>query len=115
MFLAARPSVFAYAKVFPEGRANMVAEVLFGMLVVASTVSRGQEPMPMEHQHEQQKSTKSTDPEQQHSQHDMSNMAGMDHSAMDHSGMNSSGMFLMNESSGTGFQPSAWPMPMIMT
>lgn len=29
--------------------------------------------------------------------------------------MNSAGMFLMGESSGTGFQPSAWPMPMLMT
>jgi hypothetical protein len=48
-------------------------------------------------------------------QHDMSQMAGMDHSTMNHTDMNSSGMLLMNESSGTGFQPSAWPMPMVMT
>ena len=48
-------------------------------------------------------------------QHDMSKMAGMDHSAMGRSEMNSSGMFLMSESSGTGIQPAAWPMPMMMT
>jgi hypothetical protein len=60
-------------------------------------------------------------------------MQGMDHSKMDHSQMNHgqmnpSGMagmnhgkqmnkaseFLMRESSGTAFQPSAWPMPMLM-
>jgi hypothetical protein len=61
----------------------------------------------------------------------------MDHSQMDHSrmnpdtdqstsnmkgmpgmsssdDMNSAGTFLMRESSGTAFQPSAWPMPMLM-
>jgi hypothetical protein len=48
-------------------------------------------------------------------QHDMSQMAGMDHSTMNHTDMNRSGMLLMNESSGTGFQPAAWPMPMVMT
>ena len=30
-------------------------------------------------------------------------------------GMDSASEFLMGESSGTGFQPSAWPMPMVMT
>src|SRR5579883_1661952 len=40
---------------------------------------------------------------------------GMDMPGMDMSGMNQAGMFLMNESSGTTFQPSAWPMPMLMT
>jgi hypothetical protein len=29
-------------------------------------------------------------------------------------GMNSAGSFLMRESSGTAFQPAAWPMPMLM-
>ena len=43
-------------------------------------------------------------------QHDMSTMSGMNHGDM-----NDSGMFLMRESSGTGFQPAAWPMPMLMT
>jgi hypothetical protein len=33
---------------------------------------------------------------------------------MDH-GMDSASEFLMRESSGTGFQPSAWAMPMVMT
>jgi hypothetical protein len=61
--------------------------------------------------------------------HSMQNMPGMDHSQMDHSKMDHSqmdhsqmghdmdaaGMLLMNESSGTGFQPESWPMPMAMT
>jgi hypothetical protein len=34
---------------------------------------------------------------------------------MHHQDMSSAEMFLMNESSGTGFEPSAWPMPMAMT
>ena len=45
----------------------------------------------------------------------MQKMPGMSHGSMNHDDMNSAGMFLMNESSGTGFQPSAWPMPMLMT
>src|SRR5688572_33312032 len=47
--------------------------------------------------------------------HAMPNMTGMDHSTMDHSTLNPAGMFLMGQSSGTAFQPSAWPMPMLMT
>ena len=46
--------------------------------------------------------------------HAMPNMAGMDHRAMDHSPLNAAGMFLMGQSSGTSYQPSAWPMPMAM-
>ena len=46
--------------------------------------------------------------------HSASNMAGMDHSSMDHS-LNAAGTFLMGQSSGTTFQPAAWPMPMLMT
>jgi hypothetical protein len=46
--------------------------------------------------------------------HAMPNMTGMDHSSMDHSSLNPAGMFLMGQSSGTGFQPAAWPMPMLM-
>src|SRR4051794_16177574 len=43
-------------------------------------------------------------------------MAGHDHSMMHmHSSMNDGGSFLMRESSGTGLQPAAWPMPMLMT
>jgi hypothetical protein len=33
---------------------------------------------------------------------------------MNHGSMNSAGMFLMGQSSGTAYQPAAWPMPMIM-
>ena len=46
-------------------------------------------------------------------QHDHSQM---DHSKMDHSkmDMDSADSFLMRQSSGTSFQPSAWPMPMLM-
>lgn len=45
----------------------------------------------------------------------MQKVPGMSHGSMNHDDMNSAGMFLMKESSGTGFQPSAWPMPMLMT
>ncbi len=44
----------------------------------------------------------------------MPDMPGMDHSGMSMK-MNAAEMFLMGESSGTAFQPSAWPMPMLMT
>lgn len=47
--------------------------------------------------------------------HATPNMTGMDHGSMDHSSLNTAGMFLMGQSSGTGFQPSGWPMPMLMT
>jgi hypothetical protein len=47
--------------------------------------------------------------------HSAPNMTGMDHSSMDHSTLNPAGMFLMGQSSGTGYQPAAWPMPMLMT
>jgi hypothetical protein len=43
------------------------------------------------------------------------NMPGMNQGLMNHGEMNAAGMFLMHESSGTAFQPSAWPMPMLMT
>jgi hypothetical protein len=46
-----------------------------------------------------------------HSQMDHSQM---DHSTMDHGAMNAAGSFLMGQSSGTAYQPSAWPMPMVM-
>ena len=48
-------------------------------------------------------------------QHNMSNMPHAGHSAVAHTDMNSAGMFLMRETSGTAFQPEAWPMPMLMT
>src|SRR5438445_6091557 len=82
-------------------------------LLVGSVAASGQNPKSDEHQHGDQQPP-SAQP-QQPPQHDMSKMAGMDHSAMGHSDLNSAGMFLMNESSGTGFQPAAWAMPMVMT
>jgi len=50
---------------------------------------------------------------------DHSKMQGMDHSkmqGMDHMNMgdNAAGMMLMNQASGTGENPQAWPMPMRM-
>ncbi len=47
--------------------------------------------------------------------HSEPDMTGMDHSSMDHSSVNSAGRFLRGQSSGTSFQPAAWPMPMLMT
>lgn len=44
----------------------------------------------------------------------MPNMSGS-HQGMHHSSMTSAGSFLMGQSSGTAFQPAAWPMPMLMT
>jgi len=43
----------------------------------------------------------------------MPSTAGMQE--MDHESLNRTGMFLMGQSSGTGYQPSSWPMPMLMT
>lgn len=83
-------------------------------LLAGSAAALGQDQKPMEEDHGQHLQQLGKDV-QDHSQHDMSKMAGMDHSAIGDSEMNSAGMFLMNESSGTGFQPSAWPMPMLMT
>jgi hypothetical protein len=78
-----------------------------------------------QHQHEHPSGTKKAaeDPHAGHSMpsdaaghhHASPNMTGMNHSSMDHSTLNSAGTFLMGQSSGTGFQPSAWPMPMLMT
>lgn len=76
-----------------------------------------------EHQHGAQAEKKKDDPHAGHTtpagetggnHHAMPNMTGMDHDSMDHSSLNSAGMFLMGQSSGTGFQPVAWPMPMLM-
>lgn len=39
----------------------------------------------------------------------------MDHGSMAHGEMNAAGKFLMRQSSGTAFQPLAWPMPMLIT
>lgn len=81
------------------------ALTLTGSLLAGSAAAIGQDQKLTEEDHGQQQQQPGNDP-QDHSQYDMSKMAGMDHSAMRHSGMNSSG---------TGFQPAAWPMPMIMT
>src|ERR1039458_3217194 len=47
-------------------------------------------------------------------QSEMSMDMSGDSMRMEH-GIDPARAFLMNESSGTGFQPSAWPMPMLMT
>ena len=93
---------------------KLKALALLAGLMLGSFAALGQDQRSAEDNQEQQKQPPSGSPHD-HSQHDMSKMAGMDHSSMGHSEMNSSGMFLMNESSGTGFQPAAWPMPMLMT
>lgn len=87
---------------------------LTASLLAGSVAALGQEQKPTEDDHGQHQQQPANDP-QDHSQHDMSKMPGMDHSDMGNSGMNSAGMFLMTESSGTGLQPAAWPMPMLMT
>jgi hypothetical protein len=73
------------------------------------------------HQHDKQKQEKAHAAHEQHEKngmgehhHAMPSMSGMDHSQMDHSSLNSAGMFFMGQSSGTGFQPASWPMPMLM-
>jgi len=48
-----------------------------------------------------------------HSDHNMAGTKGMPGMASGHQ-MNSASQFLMGESSGTAFQPSSWPMPMLM-
>jgi hypothetical protein len=90
------------------------ALTLTASLLASTTAALGQDQKSTEEDHEQHQQQPGNDP-QDDSHYDISKMAGMDHSAMEHSGMNSSGMFLMNESSGTEFQPAAWPMPMLMT
>lgn len=104
-----------------RGRKRM-SRSLFGLraltltasLLADSAAALCQDQKPTKEDHGQRQQQPGNDP-QDHSQHDMSRMAGMDHFAMGHSGMNSSGMYLMNESSGTGFQPAAWPVSMLMT
>ena len=90
------------------------ALTLIASLLAGSAAALGEDQKPTEEDHGQHQQQPGNDP-RDHSQHYVSKMAGMDHSAVGHYGMNSSGMFLMNESSGTGFQPAAWPMPMLMT
>lgn len=86
------------------------------LLLLGSTPAPGQDKMPAEHQHQHQHEKPAKSGQQKPGQpHETPGMAGMDHSAMGHGDMNSAGMFLMNQSSGTAFQPAAWPMPMAMT
>ena len=56
----------------------------------------------------------SSTPPQQPDQHAGMNMDVPDSMHMNH-GMDSARAFFMTESSGTSLQPSAWPMPMLMT
>lgn len=82
-------------------------------------------PKPDQHQnHGAAKAEQKADPHAGHTMpaggtsgnhHAAPNMTGMDHASMNHSILNPAGMFLMGQSSGAGFQPSAWPMPMLMT
>src|SRR3712207_8999733 len=79
--------------------------------------ARAQEPAkPETHEHHHPsaaKEEKQTDPHAGHTMpageangnhHAAPNMTGMDHSTMDRSSLNPAGMFLMGQSSGTGFQ-----------
>ena len=84
------------------------------LFAAAWGVAPGQDQMPAEHQHEH-KDQQTTGPGSEKPQQNMSDMPGMDHTAMGHTDMNSAGVVLMQESSGTGFQPAAWPMPMLMS
>jgi hypothetical protein len=52
-------------------------------------------------------------PDNQH-HHSGSGIAGAGHHSMNHTELNSAGRFFMGQSSGTAFQPAAWPMPMLM-
>lgn len=63
-----------------------------------------------------QSGSKPSTQESSNPDHDMPgmNMDSPDHEHMEH-GMTASEMFFMDESSGTAVQPSAWPMPMVMT
>src|SRR5574338_116853 len=86
-----------------------------GVLLAAgmSFFATGQEPA---HRHGQpeRRTAAGEKPGSEAHQHPMEHLPGMKHANMDHD-MSPAGMFLMNQSSGTGFQPEAWPMPMAMT
>ena len=60
--------------------------------------------------------TGQSEPAPQSDEHAGMNM-DMSVGSMEHTGhgMDSANKFFMSESSGTGVQPSAWPMPMLMT
>ena len=90
---------------------------LLSMVVLAEIFysAAAQDTTQPQHQHQTpQRSAPDATSTQKKQQHDMSNMPGMNHASTNHQ-MSASATFLMNESSGTGFQPSSWPMPMLMT
>jgi hypothetical protein len=92
------------------------ARLALTALIVGTTAALGQDQAPPGQQHEHQPpGTAAPGTGTPQPPHNMSNMPHMDDSAMAHTDMNSAGKFLMNESSGTAFQPAAWPMPMVMT
>lgn len=108
---------------------NDFKAVIVGALFFWVAVLEAQQPAKSEAQHEHHhqgpaQERKQADPHAGHTMapgetngnhHAAPNMTGMDHATMDHSSLNPAGMFLMGQSSGTAFQPSAWPMPMLMT
>src|SRR5687768_5862144 len=112
--------------------ANEFKAIIRNVILAALFLSAGgvgaQEPAkPEAHEHHHQsaaKEEKQADPHAGHTvapgeananNHASPNMTGKDHTMTDHSSLNPAGMFLMGQSSGTAFQPSAWPMPMLMT
>jgi len=93
------------------------ARLALTAFVLGSVPAFGQNQAPpaQQHDHQQQAPANPGTTGTPQPPHNMSNMPHVGHSAMAHSGMNSAGMFLMRETSGTAFQPEAWPMPMVMT
>jgi hypothetical protein len=61
-------------------------------------------------QHEHHKEQKTDQKDQAES-----TKTGPDHSLMHHSALDRASTFLLGQSSGTAFQPAAWPMPMLMS
>ena len=110
---------------FGCNRSRAVLQILFlGMLIVLPGLTQNP-PADSQHKEHAQPSKQAPSPHAQHQQagqesqmgehhHAMPSVSGMGHDQMMHEGMNSAGMFLMGQSSGTGYQPSAWPMPMLM-
>ncbi|HYO81800.1 MAG TPA: hypothetical protein VES20_10385, partial [Bryobacteraceae bacterium] len=111
-----------------EFRTILRTSMTAALLLWTANATAQEAPKPQHHDHHQHGAAK--EPEKKadaHAGHTMDagetngnhhaapNMTGMDHNTMDHSTLNPAGMFLMGQSSGTAFQPSAWPMPMMMT
>jgi hypothetical protein len=88
------------------------------LFAIVAALVQAQSAIPVQQSHRHENSPKNVPkPDQQETapQHDMGSMPGMNHESMSHDGMDRAGMFLMNESSGTAFQPASWPMPMLMS